>query len=69
MRTGSPPINVVLLAAGYATRLGGRGTDAPKGLLDLGGRPLLDRLLEGLVDYPGRYLLTLVTNTASSPST
>lgn len=42
------PFRVVVLAAGYGTRLGDLGRHTPKLLLDLGGRPLADHLLDGL---------------------
>jgi glucose-1-phosphate thymidylyltransferase len=41
-------VKAVILAAGYATRLYPLTRDAPKHLLEVGGRPILDRLLEQL---------------------
>ena len=41
-------MKAVILAAGYATRLYPLTHDAPKHLLEVGGRPILDRLLEQL---------------------
>ena len=41
-------MKAVILAAGYATRLYPLTLDAPKHLLEVGGRPILDRLLEQL---------------------
>ncbi|MCL4243332.1 MAG: nucleotidyltransferase family protein [Dehalococcoidia bacterium] len=38
----------VLLAAGRGTRLGGLTHDIPKPLLEVGGRPIIFRILEGL---------------------
>ena len=38
----------VVLAAGYGTRLGALGRDTPKALLNIGGRPVIDHLLESL---------------------
>jgi dTDP-glucose pyrophosphorylase len=40
----------VLLAAGRGTRLGGLTRDTPKPLLDVGGQPIILRILEGLAD-------------------
>lgn len=39
----------VLLAAGRGTRLGALTAETPKPLLDVGGRPVIVRILEGLV--------------------
>jgi glucose-1-phosphate thymidylyltransferase len=41
-------VKAVILAAGYATRLYPLTEDRPKHLLEVGGRPILDRLLEQL---------------------
>jgi choline kinase len=42
------PVHVVVLAAGRGSRLGALGGDTPKWLLDVGGRTLADRQLEGV---------------------
>jgi len=39
-------VKALVLAAGYATRLYPLTLDRPKALLEVGGRPMLDRLLE-----------------------
>jgi glucose-1-phosphate thymidylyltransferase len=39
-------VKLIVLAAGYATRLYPLTFDRPKPLLDVGGKPLLDRLLD-----------------------
>ena len=41
-------MKALVLAAGYATRLYPLTLDRPKALLEVGGRPMLDRLLERL---------------------
>jgi mannose-1-phosphate guanylyltransferase/phosphomannomutase len=41
-------MNAMILAAGLGTRLGDMGRDIPKVLIDIGGRPLLERHLEYL---------------------
>ncbi len=41
-------MKALVLAAGYATRLYPLTLDRPKALLEIGGRPMLDRLLERL---------------------
>ena len=44
----SNPVHVVILAAGRGSRLGGLGEETPKWLLDVGGRTIADRQLEGV---------------------
>lgn len=56
------PLRALLLAAGYGTRLGELGRSTPKPLLELGGRPLADHLLDDLVRIPGLVELRVVTN-------
>ena len=56
------PLQVILLAAGYGTRLGELGRRVPKPLLDLGGRPLADHLLTDLARVPEVTELLVVTN-------
>jgi mannose-1-phosphate guanylyltransferase len=43
-------MNAMLLAAGRGTRLGEASKTVPKALVDIGGRPLLERQLEYLAD-------------------
>ena len=45
-----PGVHVTILAAGRGSRLGALGDDTPKWLLDVGGRPLADRQLEGIAE-------------------
>lgn len=61
-------MNVIVLAAGYGTRLGDLERDCPKGLLQLGEMCLLDRLLMGLTEIPGPIGLYLVTNRRFLPA-
>ena len=42
------PVHVVVLAAGRGSRLGALGDTAPKWLIEVGGRTLADRHLEGI---------------------
>ena len=44
----TPRIHVIVLAAGRGSRLGRVGDDTPKWLLDIGGRAIADRHLEGI---------------------
>lgn len=46
--TGSPLTRAVILAAGRGTRLGALTEECPKPLLEVGGRPVIVRILEGL---------------------
>jgi len=53
-------MRLLVLAAGYATRLYPLTLDRPKPLLPIGGRPMVDRLLEALdpIGFDGRYVVT-----------
>jgi choline kinase len=46
----APPAHVVVLAAGRGSRLGDLGDGTPKWLLDVGGRTIADRQLEGVAE-------------------
>ena len=57
-------MKVVLLAAGYATRLRPLTDDRPKHLLPVGGRPMLDWVLDRvdeLDEVDGIHLVTIAT--------
>lgn len=54
-------MKAVILAAGYATRLYPLTLDRPKALLPVGGRPIVDHLLERLADVELERIF-LVTN-------
>lgn len=51
-----------MLAAGYATRLYPLTLDTPKPLLEVGGRPILERLLEQLAEIAELDVVYVVTN-------
>ncbi len=55
-------MKAVILAAGYATRLYPLTLDRPKALLPVGGRTMLDRLLEQLEGVDGLDEIYVVTN-------
>jgi glucose-1-phosphate thymidylyltransferase len=55
-------VKAVILAAGYATRLYPLTLDRPKALLPVGGRPMLERLLDRLAEVEGLDGVFLVTN-------
>ncbi len=55
-------MKAVILAAGYATRLYPLTLDRPKALLDVGGRPMVEHLLQRLEGVDGLDGIYLVTN-------
>jgi glucose-1-phosphate thymidylyltransferase len=55
-------VKAVILAAGYATRLYPLTLDRPKALLHVGGKPMLDHLLEQLERVEGLDEVYVVTN-------
>ncbi|MDQ2982150.1 MAG: NDP-sugar synthase, partial [Actinomycetota bacterium] len=55
-------MKAVVLAAGYATRLYPLTLDRPKALLPVGGKPMLEHLLERLDDVAGLDEIHVVTN-------
>jgi len=55
-------MKVVILAAGYATRLYPLTLTQPKPLLPVAGRPMIDYVLDGLADIPGIDQVFVVTN-------
>jgi len=55
-------VKAVLLCAGYATRLYPLTRDRPKPLLSVGGRPVLDYLLEKIERLPSVDGVFLITN-------
>jgi glucose-1-phosphate thymidylyltransferase len=59
-------MNALVLAAGYATRLYPLTLDRPKALLEVGGRPMLDRVLERLEEM-GMDETIVVTNAKFTP--
>ena len=59
-------MKALVLAAGYATRLYPLTLDRPKALLEVGGRPMLDRLLERL-EAMGVDEIIVVTNAKFTP--
>ena len=55
-------MNALILAAGYATRMGTMALDRPKALLPVGGRPVLEYLVEALRNLGSIDSVSLVTN-------
>jgi glucose-1-phosphate thymidylyltransferase len=60
-------VKALLLAAGYATRLRPLTLTYPKELLPLGGRPIVDRILDKVAAVPDVDEIHLVTNSAKAP--
>jgi glucose-1-phosphate thymidylyltransferase len=55
-------LRAIVLGAGYATRLRPLTDDVPKQLLPVGGRPLLDWIVDKLDDVPSLEGIHVVTN-------
>jgi glucose-1-phosphate thymidylyltransferase len=55
-------VKALILAAGYATRLYPLTLDRPKALLHVGGKPMLDHLMEQLEQVEGLDEVYVVTN-------
>jgi glucose-1-phosphate thymidylyltransferase len=60
-------VKAIVLAAGYATRLYPLTLDTPKPLLEVGGRPILERLLGQLAEIPSLERVYVVTNAKFAP--
>jgi glucose-1-phosphate thymidylyltransferase len=60
-------MKAVILAAGYATRLRPLTDDVPKHLLPIGGRPMLDWVLDRVREVEEVDALHLVTNSRFAP--
>jgi glucose-1-phosphate thymidylyltransferase len=61
-------VNALILAAGYATRLYPLTLHRAKPLLPVGGRPMVDHLLERMNAVPGLRSIHLVTNGKFAPA-
>ena len=55
-------MNAVLLCAGFATRMEPLTKDFPKPLLPVGGKPVIDHLIEQLLGFSGLDSIYVVTN-------
>ena len=60
-------MNVVLLCAGYATRLYPLTENTPKPLLPVAGKPMLEHILDRVEKVPGIERIFLVTNHKFAP--
>src|SRR5919204_4771421 len=61
-------MRALILAAGYATRLYPLTRDRPKPLLDVGGRPLVDWILDRIAEVSEIEEVHLVTNAKFAPA-
>jgi glucose-1-phosphate thymidylyltransferase len=61
-------MKAIILAAGYATRLRPLTENVPKHLLTIGGRPMLDWILDKIVEVQGLDEVHLVTNARFAPA-
>lgn len=55
-------MNAILLCAGFATRMTPLTKDFPKALLPVGGKPVIDHLIEQFLDFRGLDSVYVVTN-------
>jgi len=55
-------MNALILAAGYATRLYPLTRDKAKPLLTVGGKPIIEWVVDNLVDVPELEMIYIVTN-------
>lgn len=60
-------MKVLILAAGYGTRLYALVKDVPKALLEINGKPLVDYILEKIAPLQGLKEIILVTNNKFYP--
>jgi glucose-1-phosphate thymidylyltransferase len=65
--TGERSLKALILAAGYATRLRPLTDDVPKHLLPVGGRPMLDWVLDRVREVEDVDAVHLVTNSRFAP--
>jgi len=61
-------MKALILAAGYATRLRPLTDTWAKELLPVGGRPIIDRIVDGIAVVPGIDEIHVVTNARKAPA-
>lgn len=64
---GYKPVDVLILAAGYATRLYPLTLNRPKPLLEVAGRPMIEHVLRALGPIPTIKTVYVVTNAKFAP--
>ncbi|MGD1046938.1 MAG: nucleotidyltransferase family protein [Bacteroidota bacterium] len=55
-------LDIIILAAGFGTRLYPLTSNLPKALLEVGHKPILDRIMSRVILIDGKYRIFLVTN-------
>ena len=55
-------LDIIILAAGFGTRLYPLTSNLPKALLEVGHKPILDRIMSRLILIDNKYKIFLVTN-------
>ncbi len=55
-------MKTIILAAGYATRLYPLTLNTPKALLPIGGKPMMDYLVEGIAEIPEMTEVHIISN-------
>jgi glucose-1-phosphate thymidylyltransferase len=55
-------LDIIILAAGFGTRLYPLTLNLPKALLEVGHKPILDRIMSRVILIDGRFRVFLVTN-------
>jgi glucose-1-phosphate thymidylyltransferase len=60
-------MNLLILAAGYATRLYPLTLTQPKPLLPVAGKPMVDHVLDNMAGLPGLNRVLIVTNNKFAP--
>jgi len=55
-------MKTIILAAGYATRLYPLTINTPKALLPIGGKPMMDYLVEGIAEIPEMTEVHIISN-------
>jgi len=61
-------MHAVILCAGYATRMGALTRTTPKPLLPVGGKPIIDYLVDEMVRFAGFDSIRVVTNDRFYPA-
>jgi glucose-1-phosphate thymidylyltransferase len=55
-------LDIIILAAGFGTRLYPLTSNVPKALLEVGHKPILDRIMDRVILIDSQYRIFLVTN-------
>ena len=59
-------LNIIILAAGFGTRLYPLTSNFPKALLEVGHKPILDRIMDRVILINSHYKIFLITNSKFS---